>query len=375
MKTMIWAAASLLALLGTTTAIVTKRESAQTDTSLPQVVLVGQMSMGRAAHQATLLGSGEVLITGGCSGSCDTDLRSAELYTPDAQAFRPAAEMVTARDSHVAIPLTDGRVLVAGGWSQRRATSSAEIYEPGSDRFVTTGALTVARAAPAAARLPDGRILITGGQTSELEPMASSELYEPGSAGFSAAASMSVPRVGHVAISLTDGKILIVGGRRARRGEILSTAEVFDPATGQFQPTGDMSSPRHKHAAALLPDGRVLVLGGSDARDDRGRYRSTEIYDPRTGTFSNGPDMRWPRFKMPDAVAVLPSGAVLAAGGATRLELLDPASQAFVPVQGQLSGPREFATASLLPNGDVLVLGGYDEQIRTSASAWLVRLP
>ncbi len=40
-----------------------------------------------------------------------------------------------------------------------------------------------------------------------------------------------------------------------------------------------------------------------------------------------------------------------------------------------MSGPQEFATASLLDNGEILVLGGYDEQIRTSASAWLVRIP
>jgi hypothetical protein len=235
--------------------------------------------------------------------------------------------------------------------------------------------MTVARAAPTATGLPDGRVLMTGGVTSELEPLASSELFDPNSSSFSSTASMSVPRVGHVAVSLADGRVLIIGGRQTRRGGILRTTEIFDPATNQFQSTGDMISPRHKHAAALLPDGRVLVLGGSDARDRGGRYRSAEIYDPTTGKFTAGPDMRWPRFKLPHAIAVLPSGAVLGAGGATRLELYNPGRQAFEPVQGELSGSREFATATLLPNGEVLVLGGYDDEIRTSASAWLVRVP
>ncbi len=375
MKTMILAAAGLIAVIGTTTAVVTKQESVQADTNLLHVVQIDEMSTARAAHQATLLGSGEVLITGGCSGGCDTNLRSTELYEPGTQVFRPAAARATARGSHAAIPLTDGRVLVAGGWSERRATRSAEIYDPGSNRFVAAGSMTVERAAPKATRLPDGRVLITGGQTSEFEPLASSELFDPSSSSFSSTASMSVPRIGHVAVSLADGRVLIIGGRQARRGEILRTAEIFDPSTRQFRTTGDMSSPRHKHAAALMPDGRVLVLGGSDPRDKRGRYRSTEIYDPKTGKFTDGPDMRWPRFKLPDAVAVLPSGAVLVAGGAAQLELFDLGSQNFVLVQGQLSGPREFATASLLPSGEVLALGGYDEQIRTSASAWLVRVP
>ncbi|KAA2285345.1 Kelch repeat-containing protein [Arenimonas fontis] len=373
MKTLVLAAAGVIAVIGT--AVVTKQESVQADRNLLRVVQIDEMSTARAAHQAVLLGSGEVLITGGCSGGCDTNLRSTELYEPSTRVFRPAAAMATARSSHVAVPLTDGRVLVAGGWSERRATRSAEIYDPGSNRFVAAGGLTVERAAPTASRLPDGRVLIAGGQTSEFEPLASAELFDPSSSSFSSTASMSVPRVGHAAVSLADGRVLITGGRIARRGEILYSAEIFDPSTNQFQPTGDMSSPRHKHAAALLPDGRVLVVGGSDVRDQRGRYRSSEIYDPATGEFTDGPDMSWPRFKLPHAVAVLPSGAVLVAGGAARLELYAPGSQTFVPVEGELSGPREFATASLLPSGEVLVLGGYDEQIRVSASSWLVRVP
>ena len=375
MKTMILAVAGFFAVIGTATTVVTKRDSAQADTSLLQVALIGEMSTARAVHQATPLRSGEVLITGGCTGGCDANLRSAELYKPDTQAFQPAAAMATPRDSHVAVRLDDGRVLVAGGWSERRATDSAETYDPVPNRFIAAGTMTHARAAPAAARLRDGRVLITGGQNSEFEPLASAELFDPASSSFSSVGPMSVPRIGHVAVPLANGKVLVIGGRQARRGEILRSAEIFDSSTGQFQRTGDMSSPRHKHAAALLSDGRVLVVGGADARDQQGRYRSTEIYDPKTGRFTDGPSMQWPRFKIRDAVAVLPSGAVLVAGGANRLELYDPGSNSFVPVQGELNDPGEFATASVLPNGEVVVLGGYNEQIQTSTSAWLVRVP
>jgi hypothetical protein len=146
----------------------------------------------------------------------------------------------------------------------------------------------------------------------------------------------------------------------------------MDLATGEFQPTGNMTVPRHKHAATLLPDGRVLIIGGSDSRDYRGRYMTTEIYDPSTGEFSAGPDMQWQRHKIRDAVAVLPSGTVLVAGGALRPEIYGPADRVFVPVEGELSGPQMFATATLLPNGEVLVLGGYDDRIKSSALAWLV---
>src|SRR5690606_21302803 len=162
------------------------------------------------------------------------------------------------------------------------------------------------------------------------------ELFDPASSQFVPAASMATPRIGHVAVSLADGRVLIVGGRQARRGGLLRSAELFDPASGQVQPAGDMATARHKPAAALLPDGRVLVIGGSDGRDSDGRYRSTELYDPATGQFTAGPDMRLPRFKLPDAVTTLASGAILVAGGAAQPELYDPGINAFVPIAGQI---------------------------------------
>jgi hypothetical protein len=119
----------------------------------------------------------------------------------------------------------------------------------------------------------------------------------------------------------------------------------------------------------------VLVLGGSDVRDQRGRYRSSELFDPRSGRFSAGPDMAWPRFKFTDAVTTLASGAVLVAGGAARIELFDPRSGRFTTLPGELDAAREFATASVLADGEVLLVGGYDEAIRTSAAAWLVPGP
>lgn len=374
MKTLTLAVGGCIAVIGTAATTVTKQESHKPPRA-SQVVLIGEMSLARAAHQATPLQSGEVLITGGCTGGCDSSLRSTELYNPDTRMFQSSAAMATPRHSHIAIRLKDGRVLVAGGWSGQRATDSAELYDPVTNRFVATGTMIQARAAPAAARLRDGRVLIAGGQNSAFAPLASAELFDPASSSFSSVGSMSVPRVGHVAVALANGKVLVIGGQQARRGEILRSAEIFDPATGQFQRTGDMSSPRHKHAAVLLPDGRVLVIGGADERDQRGRYRSTEIYDPKTSRFTDGPSMQWPRFKIPNAVTVLPSGAVLVAGGANRLELYDPGSNSFVTVHGELNASREFPTATLLPNGDVLILGGYNEHIQTSASAWLVRVP
>ena len=91
-----------------------------------------------------------------------------------------------------------------------------------------------------------------------------------------------------------------------------------------------------------------------------------------TGNFSPGPDLNSGRHKIRDAVVVLPSGSILVAGGATSMEVFDPVEQHFVTVDGELSGPQMFATATLLSTGEVLVLGGYDDHTQPSATAWMV---
>jgi hypothetical protein len=346
MKTVMFAIAALVSGLFVAAVMVTESAPMAAQAAPPQVVLVGTMAAQRAAHQATLLGTGEVLVTGGCGGErCDAIHASVDLYDPVTRSFRPAATMATPRASHMAIALRDGRVLVAGGWTGRSAVTSAEVYDRARGRFTAVGNMIEARISPVAVTLPGGRILITGGEAGLNAPVSSAEVFDPATSTFSTVSPMRTPRMAHAAVRLPDGRVLVAGGPSVRN-EILSSAEIFDPATGTFQSTGNMTVPRHKHAAVPMNDGTVLILGGSDSRDFRGRYLSTEIYDPVRGQFSAGPDMRGMRHKIRDAVVVLPSGALIVAGGAARPEIYDLATRRFVAAAGELSGPQMFATAT-----------------------------
>jgi len=331
-----------------------------------------QMSVERAAHQATLLKNGKVLVSGGCARrGCKIIHRSAELFDSYKKNFSSAGSMVESRVSHASTLLKDGRVLILGGWTGQNATKSAEIYDSNSNSFVATDSMAVARIGPVATPLQDGRVLVTGGEPGPGLGLNTSEVFDPKTMNFSLSGQMSANRGAHVAVALADGRVLITGGHQAR-GEILQSAEIYDPNTGEFSPTGDMTIPRHKHAGLLLPDGRVLIVGGSDARDFGGRYASTEFYDPDTGKFSPGPQMHWPRFKIRHSLVLLQSGAVLVAGGAVRNELLQPDSLSFAETGKQLSGPQMFTSALQLPSGKVLVTGGYDERLQPSEFAWLI---
>ncbi len=136
---------------------------------------------------------------------------------------------------------------------------------------------------------------------------------------------------------------------------------------------GTMSVARAAHQGTRLPSGWVLVIGGAPRDDRNQRHRSTELFDPATGRFTPGPDLRAPRYKLPDGAVLLTNGDVLVAAGDARIERFSARTQRFATLPGDMDGASEFATATRLDNGDVLVLGGYDDTMQTTASAWRVR--
>jgi len=86
------------------------------------------MSTTRSSHTATLLPSGQVLVTGGVGQ--EAPARSAEVYSPDTGTWASAGDMVEARVYHTATLLPSGRVLVAAGSGNGVLRTSAEVYKP-----------------------------------------------------------------------------------------------------------------------------------------------------------------------------------------------------------------------------------------------------
>jgi hypothetical protein len=221
--------------------------------------------------------------------------------------------------------LPDGRVLLVGGNGEdetgKGTLASAELFDPATGTFSDTGSLTSNRSGHGAVGLADGRVLITGGDNHDGSPR-SSEIFDPTMGRF-ALAALAVGTGQRDALLLPDGRVLVVGGT-----EPTAIAELFDPhatssattgsspSSGPFRPvTGDLEE-RFGQTATLLADGRVLMVGGS-------RYAPGDF---------------WGR---PLASAVL----------------YDPFTDS-VTETGSLGTPRAFHTATLLPDGRVLVAGG-----------------
>ncbi|HUI65547.1 MAG TPA: hypothetical protein VL126_11970 [Bacteroidota bacterium] len=331
------------------------------------------MSEQRAFHTATLLLDGRVLIAGGFrrdpDGYAEYYSSTAELYNPKTKKFSNTGEMGYRRGGHTATLLTSGLVLIAGGWSDMGVVSSAELYDPAGERFTTIGSMNARRGGCTATLLLDGRVLICGGIDRDV--IASAELYDPQTKRFTPTGSMNTARYQHAAIRLAGGAVLVVGGN-TRRNAVLSSAEIYDPAKGAFFPVADMEQGRCKEAAVELANGMVLIVGGSDETDWRGKLSIIERYEPSTGTFTRVPDLKRPRYKIPASLAPRLDGTLVISGGDPAIEVLNGQSGESIVV-ATLDKAYYYSTATALRDGSVLILGGYDDNIRSTDAAWILK--
>jgi hypothetical protein len=325
---------------------------------------VGSMAQPRAAHTATLLDDGKILVVDG--GYFDIDdllmpIATAEVFDPAINRFEVTVGTQAAREFHTATLLQNGKVLITGG---SQSDTSAELYDPTTGAFVKTGSMAVARSGHTATLLTDGRVLVVGGSSD-----ASAEIYDPATGTFASTDSMAAARSAHTATMLPNGKVLIVGGKNDSLQTILSTkalasTEIYDPQSGSFSPSGNLLSARTGHTTTLLSNGKALVIGGANSVV----LASTEIYDPSSGQFVPGPNMAVPRTNQ--TATMLPNGMVLVVGGIPQVpqvyvgyaptstaEIYDPESSSFTQT-GSMADGRFWHSATLLNDGRVLVVGG-----------------
>jgi hypothetical protein len=348
-----------------------RHESAPGRGSAPADHSARKDAAGRAAHSATRLAADVALVAGGCTvDGCGTASRQAFLLT--STDVRPTTPMNQARDAHTATLLSDGRVLVVGGFAAegRSPLRSAEVYDPSVESWSASGSLATGRGGHAAAPLGRDLVLVAGGWVGSHQYTATTEIYHPGTDTFTRGPRLRDAADGLAATTMADGSVLVTGGQSAP-GVASDQAIVVSP-DGTATEVGPLLHARFKHASVALADGRVLVIGGTP--DDQVLLRSTELYDPTTRSFRPGPPLLTGRYKLVGGVALADNGDVVVAGGGRGAEALDPRTGISRMLSAVPAERMSFSTVSAL-GGTLRILGGYDEDIHLTGTDITTTLP
>ncbi|MBL8752624.1 MAG: hypothetical protein JNK15_04930 [Planctomycetes bacterium] len=298
----------------------------------------------------------------------------------------PGPVPTTPRALHAAATLNDGRVLFTGGVDGTGAvTTACEIFDPIAGTFTAVAPMATLRAGHAAATLPDGRVLVVGGTTNFVDlttaitaALNTGEIYNPTTNTWAAAANIGGRRIVPSLTRLANGKMLIAGGIEVTvlfgiPIALASTnkAQLYTPSTNAWANAPNMPIGRayHQDNQVTLANGKVLLAGGVLVPDllnaaNAASIANADVYDPVANTWTA---TTMSRARTGHSATLLPNGQVVVCGGAEGLvsaavvidaiARFDPATNGWTDL-GAMTTPRVGHTAAVLPDGMLVLLGG-----------------
>ena len=341
----------LYLVLCSTLALLTAVISGETNFTPRNWTQVADLIDVRCFHAMAPITDGTVLMYGGKTGINGGDfLNDASIYTPSSGGtWTPTTDGPTARSEHAMATLSDGKVLMYGGYCPNWGTdcgNDAYIFTLPSSmsseiKGETGGTWTRVADGPsiryehAMASLGDGRVLMYGGSGGSGHPLNDASIYTPssssssdgnGEAGGTWTPTTDGPsaRKNHAMVPLARGKVLMYGGMTTTyQKSALNDAWIFQISSstsgGNWTQITDGPSARSYHAMAPLPNGngRVLIYGGWDWNEvicgGAWVYESSTWSGREGGTWTQVSD--GPSTRIYHAMTPLSDGKVLMSGG------------------------------------------------------------
>lgn len=175
------------------------------------------------------------------------------------------------------------------------------------------------------------------------------------------AIDMPFARAEHAAATLQDGRVIIFGGED--NGSVFpNVVWAFDPRTERFSQISELATGRLAFVSVTLLDGDILIVGG--IRSLTGSPPA-ELIDGDTGASSPLPNAP-PRERVYAAASLLPNGTVLISGGFrgnsnpdNTVEIYDPATDTFTVLPGPMQVGRADHTSVRIDDRRVLIYGGF----------------
>lgn len=316
--------------------------------------------------------------------------------------FTVGPNLLHARTGAQAYPTAGGGALIRGDWYSSETRQIVEIHDPRTKSFRTASGsestpsknedgtwswygetlsagltpaqlldLTMMERKPPATNsyakrvlLPGNLILSVGGVIHQKYAVIgyspTAQIVDASKKAITWSGSMLQPRAHCTATLLNNGKVLIAGGQqfKPKIGSIpLDSTEIFDPKTRTFSQGPKLTRTRYDHQAVSLRDGRVLLLSGASP-GSKESPKCSDVYDPKSNTIkATGPQV----FAADgQATVLLPSGNVLTCGsyvGSYNAQIYRADKNDFIDA-GPMIEHRARQCAVVLGDGRVLIAGG-----------------
>lgn len=331
-----------------------------------------------------LLDDGKIVIVGCGSDNEGSNKGCAQIYDPNTNEWVISRSIrgSTEGDPEVFAPwsivkLLNGQFLVRGTL-QNDFTNfyypHSELYNPTENKWEVTGEPQESnREAEVSTLLSSGSILVTGGfnrSNGNEQILSSTEIYNPNYKEWKYGASMKTARSGHTATMLNNGKVLVAGGYigyNFLQFTATSSSELYDPVSNTWSVLSPMIDRRQDHSAILLQSGKVLITGGRDGisgKDESLLLSSVEIFDPESRQWTQVASMSTERHL--HTSTLLKNGKVIVIGGFNQngnlstAEIYDSLTDSWTVLEHNMISPRSGHSASMLKDGRILVAGGND---------------
>ena len=286
-------------------------------------------------HRAVLSPANTVLVFGGTNAS--GTVNSVYEYDVASDEWTQKSNMPTDASSQCVVKLTDGKVLLSGGWSQPPYTilSDSYVYDPQTNTYSDVIPMPLAVANHVGTLLSNGKVLIAGGFTGTAGT-ASSAIFDPETMIWTEVGDLPYTTTGGgKIIALGDGKALFVGGFDFSSFTYFNKISIFDSETAAWTEVNSLDYEFSNGALETLPDGTVIIIGGSNGNKSltlntnppsirslngifdygsRETLSSVMIYNPETNTLTEEESIPEPRFG--GAAAQFSNGNIIITGGA-----------------------------------------------------------
>ena len=259
--------------------------------------------------------NGKIFAIGGAVNSLSALLAVNEEYDPIADKWSEKVPMPKPTYGF-AVAVYENRIYVFGGGIDNYSTLTnvTLMYDPPTDRWVTKAPMPIARNL-LQANVVDGKIYLIGGYP---YPNATlNEVYDPVADTWTTKTPIPIPVIAY-ASAVVDNKIYVISGASFENATSpaveLSLTQIYDPKTDTWSSGAPIPNPVDSAGVGVITDaeGRkaIYVVGGET--DIFSPQTIFQVYFPENNSWSMGPSLPILRSRLCAAVV---NNAIYAMGG------------------------------------------------------------